>query len=578
MDGLTLGFLVKELKKSIVGARIDKINQPFDDMLILSLRQRGKNCRLLIAAAPSCTRIHLTDNSFENPEKAPMFLMLMRKHLQGGRIAGIEQINGDRFLKIEISSRSELGDNSVKTLYFEAMGRHSNLTLVENGVIVDAIRRVTPDMSRVRNLLPSLKYEMPPAQDKLDPFNADKNAVEDRLKDASGRLDDFLFENISGLNAKSSKEFAFRITGEETALIQNLGDKSLLAQEIYLLLNSLEKLFKPCLIMNNEGEPLEALPFPYITLKQSKTEYTESLSYAMDTLYTAKDSINRMKQKAHSLTRSIKKAVKRYETRIAKEREALARGDEIEELRIYGEILTAFAHDVEKGASSATLPNYYSPNGEKITIPLDPSASAQRNAQKYFKRYRKYSTAAKMAEKNILEAESSLNIAWQLLYDLEHAESAADIDFTREEAEKYGLIKKRIKRSKKKRQLAKSTHMRFVSSDGIQILVGKNSRQNEALLKSASPNDIWLHAKNIPGSHVIIKNPPDALPDNTLNEAASLAAYYSGSKGGGAEVDYCLRKYVKKRSGAGLAAVTFTNNKTLYITPDTKTIQQIEKR
>ncbi len=577
MDGLSLGFLAKELKNSILGARIDKIHQPFDDMLIFSLREKGRNCRLLIAAAPSCTRIHLTEAEFENPEKAPMFLMLMRKHLQGGRIIAIEQINGDRFLKIDISSRGELGDSSVKTLYFEAMGRHSNLTLVEDGIIIDAIRRVTPDMSRVRNLLPSLKYEMPPMQDKLDPFNVDFNALQARLQNAEGRLDNFLFENISGLNARSSKELAFRITGEETASIQSLGDKSLLSKEIYKLLNSLESLFKPCLVINSEGRPADALPFPYITLKQNKVEYTESFSFALDRLYTAKDSSNRLRQKAHSLMRSIKKAAKRYETRIAKEREALARGDEIEDLRISGEILTAFAHDVKKGASSVTLPNYYSLTGENITISLDPSLSVQRNAQKYFKQYKKYGTAAKMAEKSILEAERSLNTAQQLLYDLEQAENTADIDFVRSEAEKRGIIKKRLKQDKKRRQNIKSTHLCFVSSDGIQILVGKNSRQNEALLKTSAPDDIWLHAKNIPGSHVIIKNPPDSLPDSTLKQAANLAAYYSKSQGGGVEVDYCLRKYVKKRPGAGLAAVTFSNNKTLYITPDIKIIRQLKQ-
>ncbi|MDO5022108.1 MAG: NFACT RNA binding domain-containing protein [Eubacteriales bacterium] len=576
MDGLTLGFLVEELSKSILGARVDKIYQPFDDMLILHLRQTGKNLRLLIAAAPSCTRIHLTDRSFENPENAPMFLMLMRKHLQGGRLVNIEQINGDRFIKIDISARNELGDNGIKTLYFEAMGRHSNLTLVENGTIVDAIRRVTPDMSRVRNLLPGLEYMWPPMQDKLNPFSVEQEALSLRLQSATGRLDNFLSENISGLNAKSAKELSFRITGEEVPLIQNLGDKQLLTKEIYGLLNSLKSLYKPNLVLNAEGQPVDALPFPYITLKQSNIEYVESMSMALDTLHTSQDNDNRMRQKAHSLTRSIRKAVKRHETRIAKEIEALARGEEIESLRISGEILTAFSHDVKKGASSVILPNYYSETGDSITIALDPALSAQRNAQKYFKQYKKYDTAAKMAEENIKEAQKSLDTAQQLLYDLEQAENTLDIDFVREQAEKHGLIKKRLKQNKKRPKENKSAHMCFVSSDGINILVGKNSRQNEDLLKSSAPTDLWLHAKNIPGSHVIVKNPPDTLPDATLFEAASLAAFYSKAQGRGIDVDYCLRKYVKKIPGAGLAAVTFTDNQTLYITTDAKAIQRIK--
>ena len=381
MDGLMLGFLAKELGSRISGARVDRISQPYKDMLVLQLRNKGENIRLLIAAAPACTRIHETQQSFQNPSEAPMFLMLMRKHLQGGRILGVQQLFSDRLLRIDVLSRSELGDETIKYLYFEAMGKHSNLSLVSDGIIIDAIRRVTGDMSRVRQLFPGLIYDMPPVQKKIEPNKIEPSKLLER--GFSGRLDVFLRENIMGISPATAKEISYRLTGEISPNIEELKDTHKLAEEISLFFSDIDKLYEPCLLLNNDGEPVEALPFPYLTKGNAKR--TENISTALDSLYTAKDSKNRIDQAAASLRKALRSSVKRYDKRISACIDKLSSEKDIQKYRIYGELLTGHYSPVPRGASEVEVPNYYSENMELISIPLEPSIGLSENAQRYFK-------------------------------------------------------------------------------------------------------------------------------------------------------------------------------------------------
>jgi len=565
MDGLMLGFLAKELGSRISGARVDRISQPYKDMLVLQLRNKGENIRLLIAAAPACTRIHETRQSFQNPSEAPMFLMLMRKHLQGGRILGVQQLFSDRLLRIDVLSRSELGDETIKYLYFEAMGKHSNLSLVSDGVIIDAIRRVTGDMSRVRQLLPGLTYDMPPVQEKIEPNNVEPSKLLER--GFLGRLDVFIRNNIMGISPATAKEISYRLTGEISPNIEELKDTHKLAEEISLFFSNIDKLYEPCLLLNNDGEPVEALPFPYLT--KGNVKRTQDISTALDSLYTAKDSKNRIDQAAASLRKALRSSVKRYDKRISACIDKLSSEEDIQKYRIYGELLTGHYSPVPRGASEVEVPNYYSENMELITIPLEPSMGLSENAQRYFKLYRKADTGAKLAKGQLEEAEHHKALAEQCLYELDNAENIEDILSVRENAENAGLIKKRrSKQAKHKRKDKPSRPMRYISSDGFVIMVGRNSKQNEEILRSSNGEDIWLHAKGIPASHVLIKTDGKEVPENTLIQAAKLACYYSKNRGSATEIDYCLRKYVKKIPSSALAHVSFTNNKTIFVSAD----------
>ncbi len=575
MDGLMLGFLAKELGSRISGARVDRISQPYKDMLVLQLRNKGENIRLLIAAAPACTRIHETQQSFQNPSEAPMFLMLMRKHLQGGRILGVQQLFSDRLLRIDVLSRSELGDETIKYLYFEAMGKHSNLSLVSDGIIIDAIRRVTGDMSRVRQLLPGLTYDMPPVQEKIEPNNIEPSALMGR--GFLGRLDVFIRNNIMGISPVTAKEISYRLTGEISPNIEELKDTNKLAEEISLFFSDIDKLYEPCLLLNNDGEPVEALPFPYLTKGAGNYKFTEDISAALDSLYTAKDNKNRIDQAAASLRKALRSSVKRYNKRISACIDKLSSEKDIQKYRIYGELLTGHYNAVPKGVSEVEVPNYYSENMELIKIPLEPSIGLSENAQRYFKLYRKADTGAKLAKGQMAEAEKQKALAEQCLYELDNAENMEDISQVRESAENAGIIKKRrSKQAKHKCKDKSSGPMRYVSSDGFVIYIGKNSRQNEEILCSSNGEDIWLHAKGIPASHVLIKTEGKEVPENTLVQAAKLACYYSKNRGSATEIDYCLRKYVKKIPSSALAHVSFTNNKTIFVSADAGEINAME--
>ena len=563
LDGLTLGFMARELHDKLAGGRIDKVTQPFHDMLVLLIRNQGENHRLLIAAGPTYTRMHLTQNTYENPQQAPMFLMLMRKHIQGGRILGITQLNGDRLLRIDISALSEMGDPQEKAFYFEAMGRHTNLTLVQNGVIIDAIRHITDDMSRVRTMLPGLPFDMPPAQDKLSPDALTPDALLARFQSQQGRLDKLLADTISGLSAVSAREIAYRLTGQETPLLQQIDNLPLFCHRLADLMLALPGIYAPCLIRGEDGVPMEAFPFPFLTRQGARLESMPTLSQAIDTLYFEKDRHDRMTQRAGALRRTLQNARSRAENRIAAQQDELNAAQHMEGYRVAGELLTAFGHQVDKGADKTELPNYYD-NNNPLSIALDPALSAAQNAQKYFKKYRKANVARRMAGEQIEKAQEDLRLIEDALYFLEEAGGSEDLREIRQPLYDSGLLKIPSQDKKNKKPL-KAAPLRFTAGDGTAISVGRSSAQNELLLKTAQGEDVWLHAKDMPGSHVIIHAQGRPVADDTLRQAARLAAWYSKGHGVSVPVDYTLRRYVKKTPGAPAGFVTFTNNKTLLM-------------
>ena len=573
LDGLTLGFIAREIHDLLAGGRVDRITQPDKDLLILHLRNQGRSHRLLLCATPGYTRLHLTDKAYENPAQAPMFCMLCRKHLQGGRFLAAEQLHADRLLVLRFASLDEMGDPRETQLYFEAMGKHSNLTLVQDGVILDAMRHVTLEMSRVRQMLPGLPFVMPPRQDKLAGEEADFNNILARMQSQEGPLHRFLFRNIAGLGADSAVELAQRAAGDPDTLLGDLPREET-SRSLAALLHSLPSLSRPTLLRALDGSLTDMLPFPFVSHPADCQSPMPSHSAAVETLYFEQDLKNRFNQRSAGLRRAILQARERGERKLALLEEDILTEAQAEELRVMGELITANLHSIPKGAQTVKLPDYYT--GGERTIPLDDTLSAPQNAQQYFKRYRKAHTARKLAGEQKEKALLDIRQLEEALYFLEDATSSQDIAEIRATLHEAGLIK-RGSAARKGRKDKPSQPLRFRSEEGFVIQVGRNSRQNEQLLKDARGEDLWLHAKDIPGSHVLVTSTGGAIPENTLLLAARLAAYYSKARGQQVQVDYTRRRHVRKTPGGGPGLVHYTGEKSVMAAMTTEELAALQQ-
>ena len=576
MDGLTLGFMARELQNTLLDGRIEKVSQPEKDMLILTVRAQGQNHKLLLSAAPSFARAHLTQGTYPNPADAPMFCMLMRKHLQGGRLTALEQLGGDRVLKITIENKDELGDSAQREMYLELMGRHSNLTLVKDGKIIDAIRHVSGDMSRVRQALPGLPFVPPPVQDKLDPASLTEGELADRLKALSGPLDKALSNVIRGLSPVAAKEIAFRAAGLHRA---ELGDFKIddLSRVVSSFFERLPSIAAPTGQLNADGLLCDVLPFPYLSLETALQRPFPTLSQAFDAFYFGRDRRDRMNQKSQSLKRLIKTHLERDEKKLALQEEELADSARMKEYRVFGELLTAQAYLVPRGAQSVQLPNFYDPAGGMAEIALDVALTPAQNAQKYFKRYRKARVARDLARDQKEKTLREMAVLEQALFDLEACETEQDMGDVRRALEGAGIVKAAgEKGGKKKPKQPESQPMRYLAADGTEITVGKNSAQNDRVTGSAKGGETWLHAKDMPGSHVVVHS--DRPSEEAMSAALRLAAWYSKGKGVSVPVDYTLRKYVKKPGGAAPGFVIYTNQKTVIVSVSEGEIEAISRK
>ncbi len=562
LDGLTMGFLAREMQ-ALTGGRIDRVSQPEKDMVVLLIRAEGKNRRLLISASPSMTRIHLTDEVYQNPPDAPMFCMLLRKYLIGGRVVSVEQLFGDRLIRIVIDNRDELGEEGPRELYLEAMGRHSNLTLVKNGQIIDAIRHVSGDMSRVRQLLPGLPYELPPRQDKLAPEEVTKEALFARLSIQPGRLQKALQGAVSGLSPVSAAEITLRLTGFTDPSVEET-DLPAFCAAAERFFTGLSAMGPAVLCTDEAGQKMDYFPFLYFSRPPERQTPASSLSRAMDLFYSGRDREDRMAQKGASLKKQVKTLLERSEKKLTLQQEALDEARDADRLRLSGELLSAQLYRVPKGAKKVLLENYYDEAGGNVEIPLDETLTPVQNAQKYFKRYRKAMAARKLAAEQKEKTLAEIDLLEESLLSLQNAETPEDLSDVRRVLEEADLLKKERGQRKAKKP-PESRPLCFAASDGTEIFCGKNSVQNERLTKNADGSDLWLHAKNMPGSHVIVRLEGKEISEQTLLEAARIAAFYSKGHGVAVPVDYCLRKYVKKPAGTPTGFVIYTHQKTLTI-------------
>lgn len=575
-DAVILSAVVEELTPVLTGERIDKIQQPSRDTVLLHLRSRGK---LLLSANGSRPRIHLTRASFENPAQPPMFCMLLRKHLSGGRIAGLAQPPAERKLDLALDCTDEMGIPCRKHLILELMGRNSNLILTDgDGRIIDCMRRVDFEMSEARQVLPGLFYREPPKQDKRIPWQTDEAELLSLLDavDSPKRLDTWLLDTFAGLSPLISRELSYRFCGEVEADILTLSRPELarfLARELAM---TGEK--QPVLLLQGGA----AKDFSYRPIAQYGDYMTsrrcESFSALLDEFYTQRDRKERMRQRSQTLRKSVTTLYERTLRKLAaqkKEREATL---DRERLRRMGDIVTANLHAIRRGQALLRAVDFYDEEMGEIEIPLKPNLSPQQNAAKFYKDYAKAKHAEKILTEQISVGEIEAQYFAGVLEELDRAENERDLSEIRAELEDGGYLRAADRQKKKQIRQALSKPLEFRSSDGFPIFVGKNNRQNDQLsLKSAHKNDIWLHIQKAHGAHVIIECGGAEVPDTTVTEAAMLAAYYSEAKQGqNLPVDVTPVRFLRKPNGAKPGMVVYDRYRTVYVTPDESLAERLK--
>ena len=577
MDGLSLYSAMNELNKRLAGGKIDKIQQTDKEELLLMVRSLGQTYRLLINASAADNRVQLTELKKQAPSEAPMFCMLLRKRIAGGKIVRFEQERLDRVLKISIETYNDLGDLSVFALYCELMGKHSNIILAnEKGVIVDAIKHVGLGMSSVRFVMPGLEYSAPPAQDKQDPSKASADDFSMAMCMVGMSIAKALSNAFFGLSPAVAAQLVARYTDKTECTQLSEAEREELAERLAAFYADMAQgKEKASAVLNALGETEAVYPF---AISGSGIKLYDSIGEALDSLYINSDRREWAKRHGASARKVLQNNIERCEKKLALYADALNSGEQMEKCRLYGELLTANLHSLKSGTDTAAVDNYYADPVERIAIPLDRQLTPGENAQRYYKKYQKLKAARDMAIVQREQTLSELNYLEGQLDNLTKCTAENELSELIEELKDQGYIK-RDKGGKKKMKLAASKPMHFVSSTGADIYVGKNNRQNDELtLHFASPNDIWMHAKNIPGSHVIVKGASEQ-DTATMTEAALLAAYYSRARGSeNVAVDYTPRKYVKKPAGAKPGMVIYTTNKTAYVTPSEEAVAGLKER
>lgn len=584
-DGFVTHAIVSELNQKILGGKIDKIYQPERDEIIISVRVGSNAYRLLMSASPQSPRVHFTEDKRENPMVAPMFCMLLRKHLGGGKIVSVSQEGFDRVLRLEAECYDELGDLKRKSVICEIMGRHSNIILVDSdGKIIDSIKRVDFTVSAVRQILSGLYYELPPQQDKLNPSSVSTEEILEHLVRASAEnpdimLDKWAVSSFVGMSPLLAREICFRFASN-TKISAGEIDKAEFARYISSYFDELCRgEFSPSVVSDAASNmPKE---FSCVEISQYGGAYETikcgSISEATDMFYSSRSSQEHIRQRSASLVKLLSNNIERCEKKLAIHRENLENSKNREKYKICGDLLTANLYQIEYGMTSVEVLNYYSPNGETMRIELKPELSPSRNAQRYYTLYNKAKTAEKTSAEQIALAEEEKYYLETVLESVSLAKTRGELAEIREELAVQGYVPQT--RGKKKQQ-AQSKPLEFKSSDGFTILVGRNNRQNDELtLRTAYSTDIWFHTKFIPGSHTIVRaEGKSEIPDTTLFEAACLAAFFSKAKmSSNVPVDYTQVKNVKKPNGAKPGMVIYDFYNTLYVTPSEDLIKKLSK-
>ncbi len=581
-DAFFLSAVAAELSQTILDARIDRVQQPQRDAVILQLRSpQAGNCRLLLTASANHPRIHLTEMSLENPAQPPMFCMFLRKHLTGARIVKVVQPPLERVLELQLRCTDELGEVAQKRLILEIMGRSSNLILVgEDGRILDCLRRVDFSQSQKRQVLPGLFYQPPVPLEKQNPLTISQEALTELLLQAqnAGTIDRWLLDTFTALPPLICRELSFGFSPEGALDLDSL-PQSRREQLAAYLASQFGKLaegkFTPTMLVRDSapfdftyrpiaqyGPAVQCVPYP-------------SFSGLLDAFYGQKDRDESMRQRSQSVHKLVTNLFNRTKRKLAIQEKELEATLDRERLRQLGDIVTANLHAIQRGQPQLEAVDFYDPEMAKIRIPLSPQLSPQQNAAKYYKDYTKAKHAQQYLTQQIQKGTAELHYLSSVLEELSRAQTEKDLQEIRQELTEEGYL--RQTGSKKRQKLPASKPMEFCSSDGFPIYVGRNNRQNDQLTtKMAYKSDLWLHTQKIPGSHVIIACGSQTPPERTVTEAAILAAWFSQARNGqNVAVDCALVKHVKKPNGAKPGMVIYDHYTTVYVTPSQALAEQL---
>lgn len=581
LDGITLGLIKNELKSFIIGAKVEKIHQPSKNELVFILRTRNGAYRLYSSCDGQSPRVHLTRYTLENPKTPPMLCMLFRKRLVGATLIDIRQIKNDRILIFDFDGTTEIGDRTQYHLICEIMGQRSNIILCDADYrILDAVKRVDETKSQVREILPGLRYEFPPMQEKCDIINDDvMTIVESVLNKSEKMLSKGILDVIEGFSPIVCREIAYRtVFGDKQIGLLSELEIERLANEFNIIKTEIKEKSIPQMLINGENTPFD---FSFTNIRQygktlEKKEF-ETYSELLDDFYFERDKVNRIKRRAADLFKLLGSAVERTARKINNRKAELEKSENREQLRIFAELITANQYRLTEKSSVYSVENYYDEN-KIIDIPVNPALSAQQNAQRYYKEYKKASNAEKLLHSLIEEGEQELVYLDTVIDNLSRADSDREISEIREELENGGYIKsKKGGKQKKEKPLPP---LEFMSSDGFRILVGRNNVQNDILtLKTAKNYDMWFHVQKQAGSHTIIVADNKEISETAIYEAACIAAFHSKSKDSSSvAVDYTIIKNIKKPVGAKPGKVIYNTYNTLYVTPQKDLIEKLTNK
>ena len=574
LDGAFLRHIKQELEGQLLGSRVDKVYQPNREELLIAFRSREAACKVLFSARANSARVHFTTIPLENPKQPPMLCMLLRKKLLGAKVVAIRQPELERLLHFDFDSINELGDHVTLTLTMEVMGRYSNIILSdEEGKIIDALKRVDAEMSSQRLVLPGLTYRLPPPQSKLCPLSTVSQQVVEALKalPRDMELSKGYLAVLQGVSPIVCRELAYRVGRGRELTVKTMDEEQLFRAGFFYqqMRDTVEEVSgKPYMAVNLQGKPMD---FSFLEIHQYGTaavvKEAESFSQLLDDFYRERDKQERMRVREQDLLKLLSTHSERLSRKIGVQRGELEQCADRDGLRVAGDLISANMYQLEKGAQNADLVNFYEEDAPLVHIKLDPALTPSQNAQKYYKEYRKAKTAEEKLTEQISLAEQELEYLETVLDALARAETERDLSEIRAELQEQGYLRKL--RSKKEKSAAVSAPMKFTTSDGFTVLVGRNNRQNDKLtLKTANNNDIWFHTKNIPGSHTVLVTEGKSPTETAMTEAAQLAALHSRAKDSAqVPVDYTQIRNVSKPVGAKPGMVIYVNYKTIYVTP-----------
>ena len=575
-DGVVIANLVHDMNNLIVNGRINKIYQPEEDELLLVIKNDGDTRRLYLSASASLPLVYMVSKNKENPMTAPNFCMLLRKHIGSGRIVSVTQPNFERIIDIEVEHRDEMGDLCTKHLMVEIMGKHSNIIFTDNEhKILDSIKHISLLVSSVREVLPGRDYVYPPS-DKLDPMKVTYDELKDSIAVKPYSVMKWLYGSLNGISPVTASEICYRAGIDADSSVSSLDSEAF--DRLYKAFDDVRNdiiagRFCPMIAYEN-GTPVEYSSIRLTSYKDENIRVMDNISDVLESYYAEKNIVTRIRQKSGELRHIVATAVERTAKKLDLQLKQLKSTEKRDKYKVYGELINTYGYNVPSGAKSFTALNYYT--NEESEIPLDPDISVSDNAQKYFNRYNKLKRTYEALSELTLETEAELKHLQSIQVSLDMALNEKDLTEIKEELALCGYMKK-AKNGKKVRE-AKSKPLHYISSDGYHMYVGKNNFQNDEItFKLANAGDLWFHANDIPGSHVIVKLGTDKdVPDATYEEAARLAAYYSkGRTDSKVEIDYTVRGNIKKPNGAKPGFVIYHTNYSIIAIPDISGIEEV---